>query len=228
MLDSSLDYIQSIRDRPVWQPIPVNVRAAIDGESLPEHGQSLSNVCRDVLDYVIPYSYGNRHPRFWGWVFGAGTLGGALADMIAAAMNANTGSGTHSPILVERIVIKWMRQLFGFTHENSGGLIVSGTSMATVLCMAAARQRTLPTVRQDGLVDRSQLAAYASTETHMCVIRALELLGLGSKMMRRIPVDENFCIKIDDLKEAIRNDREQGLTPFCIVGNAGMFILVTR
>src|SRR5690242_3256404 len=50
MLDSSLDSIQSIRDRPVWQPIPDDVRAAIDDESLPEHGQSLSNVCRDVLD----------------------------------------------------------------------------------------------------------------------------------------------------------------------------------
>ncbi|CAF4075299.1 unnamed protein product [Rotaria sp. Silwood2] len=190
MLDSSLDYIQAIPDH----------------ESLPEHGQSLSNVCRDVLNYVMPYSYGNRHPRFWGWMFGAGTLGGVLADMIASAMNANTGSSTHSPILVERTVIKWMRQLFGFTHENSGGLIVSGTSMATVLCMAAARQRALTKVRQDGLVNKPRLITYASTETHISVVRALELLELGSKMILRVPTDENFRIKIDDLKTMIQND----------------------
>lgn len=227
MLDSSLDYIQSVRDRPVWRPVPNDIRAIIDSEPLPEHGQSLLNVCHDVLDYVMPYSYGNRHPRFWGWVFGAGTLGGALADMIAAAMDVNTGSGTHSPIIVERTVIKWMCQLFGFTHETSGGLIVSGTSMATVLCMAAARQRALGNVRPDGLVNGPRLITYTSTETHMCVSRALELLGIGSKSIRLAAVDENFCIKINELKTAIREDREQGLIPFCVVGNAGIFILVT-
>ena len=54
----------------------------------------------------------------------------------------------------------------------------------------------------------------------MCITRALELLGLGSKALRFISVDENFCIKIDELK----NDRAKGLRPFCIVGNADHFM----
>jgi glutamate/tyrosine decarboxylase-like PLP-dependent enzyme len=56
----------------------------------------------------------------------------------------------------------------------------------------------------------------------MCVGKALELLGFGSKAMHLIAVDENFSINIDELKKTIENDRKNGLIPFCIVGNAGI------
>lgn len=222
VLDSSIDYLEYVRDRPVWRPVPLDIHAAIEKEPLPEQGQSLEDVCRDSLTYVMPYGLGNTHPRFWGWTTGEGTFGGILADMIATTMNVNNVGGAHSAVLIERAVIQWMRQIFGFPRGDvGGGLIVSGTSMATVICMAVARQRAIANVRHDGLVLGPQLIAYASTETHSCILRALELLGLGSKAMRYIAVDHNFRIKIDELKVAIHTDRENGLVPFCIVGNAG-------
>jgi hypothetical protein len=223
MIDSSLDFIQHVRDRRVWQPIPVDVRMTLECDPVPEQGQSLADVCHDVLTYVLPYPSGNIHPRFLGWADGEGTLSGILTDMIATTMNANCDGGSHSAIYVERTVIKWMCQLFNFPKATSGGLLVSGTSMATVISMAAARCLALINVRQDGLVGGPQLIAYASTETHICVTKALELLGLGSRALRHVPVDENFCIKIDDLKAIIQEDRDKGLIPFCIVGNAGKF-----
>ncbi len=90
--------------------------------------------------------------------------------------------------------------------------------------MAAARCRALANVREDGLVNGPQLVAYASTEVHICIKKALELLGLGSKALHLVPVDDNFRIKIADLKMAIENDRKNGLVPFCIVGNAGKIL----
>jgi aromatic-L-amino-acid decarboxylase len=87
--------------------------------------------------------------------------------------------------------------------------------------MAAARCRAVSNVREDGLVNGPQLVAYGSTEAHLCVKKALELLGLGSKSVHLVPVDDNFQIKIDDLKAAIQTDRKNGLVPFCIIGNAG-------
>ena len=223
IIDSSLDFIQHVRDRRVWQPVSVDVRMTLECDPLPEHGQSLADVFRDVITYVLPYPSGNIHPRFLGWADGEGTLGGILADMIATTMNANCDGGSHSAIYIERTVIRWMCQLFNFPKASSGGLIVSGTSMATVISMAAARYRALINVRQDGLVGGPQLIAYASTETHLCIAKALELLGLGSRALRHVPVDENFCLKIDDLKTMIKTDRAKGLIPFCIVGNAGEF-----
>jgi glutamate/tyrosine decarboxylase-like PLP-dependent enzyme len=222
-LNLSLDYIQYVRDRPVWQPLPNNVRAEIEDEPLPEQGQSLSSVCDDVFRWVVPYARGNIHPRFWGWVSGEGTLGGVLSDMIAATINMNACSHAHSAAYVERTVIEWMRQIFGFPKDIAGGLLVSGTSIATIIGMAAARQRALASVREDGLANGPQLIAYVSTEAHTCIQKALELLGLGSKALHLIPVDENFQIKIDDLKTAIQNDRDKGFVPFCIIGNAGKY-----
>ncbi|UJR20145.1 hypothetical protein I4U23_023277 [Adineta vaga] len=220
-LNLSLDYIQYVRDRPVSQIMPSTVITTIEDEPLPSKGQSLSSVCRDVFNYVVPYARGNVHPRFWGWVSGEGTLGGVLADMISATININACSSTHSAAFVERTVIEWMRQIFGFPKDITGGLLVSGTSIATLISMAAARQRILADVRKNGLIHERQLIAYASVEAHVCVQKALELLGLGSSALHHIAVDENFQIKIDELKLAIRSDREKGFIPFCVIGNAG-------
>lgn len=225
MLDASLNYIQTIRDRPIWQPIPKDVRAILEDEPLPEEGRLLTDVCHDVSTYILPYPRGNTHPRFWAWVKNEGTVGGVLAEMIAAAMNINTGGGpSHSGYFVEHAVIDWMRQVFGFPKMKNGGLILSGTSMATMVSIATARRRALVNIREDGHVHGPQLIAYASTEVHGCVTKAIQLLGLGSKALRLIPVDDNFRIKIDQLKMAIQEDRNKGLVPFCIIGNAGKFL----
>jgi len=224
MLNSSLDHIEYVRNRPVCRPIPDDVRRNIEDEPLPEQGQSLLSVCNDTVSYIIPYARGNMHPRFWGWVSGEGTLGGVIADMTAATLNMNACAAPSISAFVERATIEWMRQIFDFPKDSTGGLLVSGTSIATIISMAAARCRALANVREDGLANGPQLVAYASTEVHICIKKALELLGLGSKALHLVPVDDNFRIKIADLKMAIQNDRNNGLVPFCIVGNAGKIL----
>lgn len=221
MLDTSLDYIQFIRTRPVWRSVPNDVWSMLKDEQLPKQGQPLSDVCHGVVNYIMPYPRGNIHPRFWGWVAGEGTLGGVLGAMISATLNINVVTGNHSATVVELTVIHWMRQLFGFPKERLGGLLVSGTSMATVISMATARQQVIAKVKEEGLFNGPRLVAYASEETNICVAKALELLGLGSNALHLIPIDDNFQIKISELKKAIRDDRNKGLVPFCIVGNAG-------
>ncbi|CAF3983699.1 unnamed protein product [Rotaria sordida] len=222
MLDISLDFIEKARDRPAWIPLPNEVRHRIMSEVLPEHGKSMTDVCQDIIDDVLPYSGGNTHPRFWGWVHGSGTVGGVIAEMMTAAMNSNVGLCSHSGVLIERQVIDWMKQLFQFPKTTAGGIIVSGTSMAAVVCLAVARYHALNKVRQDGLVTLGvQLVAYASTQTHVCVAKALELLGLGVQALRLVPVDEEYRMNIEALKIMIEEDRQQGFVPFCIVGNAG-------
>lgn len=221
ILDSSIQTIQSIRNGPVWQPVPKEIRSIIENEPVPEHSQSLSNIYQEISSNIIPYTRGNIHPRFWGWAMGEGTFGGILADMLTSTMNINAGGATHSGVYVERTVIQWMRQVFGFPKSENGGLIMSGTSMASVICMATARRRFLKNVRQDGIRNSPHLIIYASTEVHICISKALELLGFGSKSMHSISVNENFCMNIDELKQTIENDRNNGLIPFCIIGNAG-------
>jgi aromatic-L-amino-acid decarboxylase len=221
MLDDILDYVEHIRNRPVWRPMDEEVRAAFRGP-LPHAPTELAEVHRDFLKYVLPYATGNVHPGFMGWVHGGGTIIGMLAEMLAGGLNANCGGRDHAPIEVERQIVAWARRLFGFP-EDATGLFVTGTSMANFVALLVARRAALgAAVRQAGLAAAPQrLVAYASVAAHGCIPRAMDYAGLGSNALRLIPVDGHHRIDLGALRRAIAADRSAGLTPFLVIGTAG-------
>ena len=83
MLDDMIDYVATIRERPVWQPIPGEVRARFRA-GLPREPSDLDDVYREFTDFIVPYTTGNVHPGFMGWVHGGGNVVGMLAEMLAA------------------------------------------------------------------------------------------------------------------------------------------------
>ena len=104
MLDDILDYIENIRERPVWQPIPDDVRARLR-EAVPAAPSDLGAVHDAFMRDILPYATGNTHPGFMGWVHGGGNVPGMLAEMLAAGLNANLGGRDHMPIEVERQIV---------------------------------------------------------------------------------------------------------------------------
>jgi aromatic-L-amino-acid decarboxylase len=221
MLDDMLDYVENIRERPVWQPIPTEVRERFYS-AVPFAPSDLSAVHDEFMRYVLPFGSGNSHPGFMGWVQGGGTPVGMLAEMLAAGMNANVGGRNHIPIEVERQVTRWMREIFGFP-ESATGLFVTGTSTANLISVIIARSVALGLeVRSQGVASISKrLAAYASTAAHDSLRKALDFAGLGSDALHLIPTDHRYRIDLEMLKETIRRDREAGFAPFMLVGNAG-------
>lgn len=220
MLDDVVDHIASLADRPLWQAPPPRVRAAFDSP-LPLTPTPLAQVHAEVRENILPYGSGNGHPGFMGWVQGGGTVVGMLGDMIAAGLNSNLGGRDHAPLDVERQVGRWMRDIFGFP-ETADGLFFTGTSQATLVAVVAARTRTLGTqARRVGLPTDRVLTAYASSEAHACISRALDIAGIGSDQLRSIPADRNHRIDLTALRAAIDADRAAGHRPFLLVGTAG-------
>jgi aromatic-L-amino-acid decarboxylase len=225
MLDDMLDFIVTIRERPVWRPIPDTVRGHFR-EALPRAPMALDAVHEEFREYILPYGAGNVHPGFMGWVQGAGTVTGMLAEMLAAGLNANLGGRDQAPLEVERQIVLWMRQLFGFP-DTASGLFVTGASMANFLGLLVARTEALGAgVRQTGLCrsDRHRiggLRAYASTAAHNCVVQAMEMSGLGAEALRQVAADQDGRIDVAALGRAIIADRAQGLSPFLVVASAG-------
>ena len=125
MLDDALDYVEHIRERPVWQPIPAEVRDRFR-DPVPRAPSDLAAVHGKFLNDILPYATGNTHPGFMGWVHGGGTPVGMLAEMLAASLNANLGGRDHIPIEVERQIVRWMQTIFGFP-ESATGLFVTGS-----------------------------------------------------------------------------------------------------
>lgn len=220
-LDDMIDHLASLRDRPVWQPAPREVRAQFE-HPLPRAPQPLRETLGDFEAFIKPYATGNGHPLFMGWVHGAGTPLGMLAEMLAAGLNANCGGRDHIGLDVERQIAAWAAEMFGFP-PGASGIFVTGTSVANLVALLVARTAALgESVRHRGLRDAAtQLTAYASEEAHGCILQAAEIAGIGSGQVRRIPVDRCGAMRIDCLDAAIDADLARGLTPFLVVGTAG-------
>ncbi len=221
MLDDMFDFLEHLRERPVWQPIPPTARDAFQ-QPLPQTAHSLESVHATFIRDILPYAIGNAHPGFMGWVHGGGTPVGMLADMLSAGLNANLGGRDQIPVEVERQVTRWMSELFGFP-ESASGLFVTGTSMANLIAVWVARTAALGTeVRAAGVAaGGKQLTAYASAGAHSCIAQAMDLAGFGREALRVVPMNDRFQLDIAKLESAIAEDRKRGFTPFFIAATAG-------
>lgn len=221
VMDACLDRVESVRELP-WQPPPDTLPGDRHGlpEPVPRQGVGLDALARDLMEGVMPFATGNTHPRFAGWVHGTGLASGVLAELVAATMNSNAGGRRHIAIDIERRVIDWCASLHGLP-ESAGGLLTSGTSMATLLALQAARVHRLgESVRREG--SSHALTLYAASGTHQCVARAAEMLGLGSEAVRSLPIDPaTGSVSLPALERAIADDTAAGRQPFCVVGTAG-------
>ncbi len=219
MLDDMIDHLRERRAAPVWQPLPPDLRASLRAP-LPVDGAAPEAVYARFRETILPYSTGNTHPRFMGWVHGGGTPLGMLAEMLAGGLNANLGGRDHAPIEAERQVIAWAAQAFGLP-PGAGGLLVTGSSMANFIAVLMARQAALgPDSRERG-IGAARLTAYASQGVHRCVPDAMDMAGLGSAALRRVPVGPDYRMDISALRAAIAADRAAGATPFLVIGTAG-------
>ena len=221
MIDDVVDYLRTLRDRPVWQPVPDTVREQLS-TGLPIEPAGAEAAYEDFRRYVLPYPRGNNHPRFWGWVNGSALPLGVLGDLLAAALNPSVGAFENSATMVEEQVLGWLKQMLGF-QPTAGAVLTSGCSMSNIIGLAVARGAKAPfDLRRLGLAAAPRpLVLYASAETHSSVQKAVELLGLGGDALRRVPVDASYRTDIVALERAIREDRLAGLQPFCVVSNAG-------
>jgi glutamate/tyrosine decarboxylase-like PLP-dependent enzyme len=220
MVDDVIEFHAGIGERPAWRPLPAQTRAALRRPA-PREGAG-ADVAYDVFrEHVLPYPFGNVHPRVWGWVNGTGTTLAAFADMLASAMNPNCWGGEHAASYVEAQVLDWMKDLL--RCDAASGVLVSGGSVANLIGIAAARDACgggdVGRVGVRGLP--RPLVLYASDQVHNSVHKAASLLGIGLDGLRLIRTDEDFRIDVAALEHTIAQDRAAGMHPFCVVGTAG-------
>jgi glutamate/tyrosine decarboxylase-like PLP-dependent enzyme len=219
MMDDALDHLEGVRARPVWTRMPAELRAELRAE-LPIAPTAPEVVYDEFKRLIQPFSTGNVHPAFMGWVHGGGTPVGMLAELLAGCLNANLGGRDHAPIEVERQVIRWSAELLGLS-QTASGLLVTGTSMANFIAVIIARTAALTrSVREKGLGDAT-LLGYTSAAAHGCIPRAFDMAGLGSSALRHIPIDSDGRMDVAALTVALDQDMAAGVVPFLVVGTAG-------
>lgn len=220
LMDHALDEHRALAGAPCYVPVPESVRSGLR-EAPSEHGMGIEAAVERALELIAPHGLGNRSPRFWGWVVGAGNLPGWLGQLLANSMNNNVFAGDQAPVLVEREVLRWFCEWFGFP-ESASGLLVDGASMANILGLAVARHAaTRGRIRREGAEACARLRLYCSSATHVSIFKAAELLGLGTNAVHVVEACANGRLEPNTLSAAIAADVAAGLEPFCIVANAG-------
>jgi glutamate/tyrosine decarboxylase-like PLP-dependent enzyme len=221
MIDDLVDYWKGIREEPIWKPIPDEVKATFS-ETIPKDPTAPNEVYEEFKKSIFPYNKGNVHPRFFAWIQGTGNPMGVWGDLLASGMNPNVAIGEHAPMYIDQQVVNWCKEMMNFPKDASG-ILVSGGSMANITALTVARNSFRDhQFRQKGLQESaSKLLIYCSVETHSCIQKAAEIIGLGTDSVRKIGVNKQYEMIAEELEVQIQADLEAGFSPFCIVGTSG-------
>lgn len=185
-------------------------------ENLPEQGIAPELALHQATE-VLDQSMAQSRPRFLAYIGSSGLEIGAVADFLAASYDINVALDARASSILEVQTSRWLGEFIGYS--NARGLFTSGGTISNITALAAARQRAQPSSRELGIT--SPLAVYCSAEAHYSNKRAIELLGLGSRAIRAIPIDENHRLIPEALEARIIEDLANGVQPMAIIANAG-------
>ena len=171
---------------------------------------------------ILPSMTGPKSAKFWGYVIGGGCPYGMLADMLTSGTNMPHDLPLSAAYNVNRQALNWIKEMLDYPPSASG-TFVSGCSEANFTGLAVARNaRAEVDIKTKGMQGvPKKMTLYVSDQGHDCLDRSIELLGLGTDALRRIPTDENCKIRVDLLEKVVHKDRECGFNPFCVIGCAG-------
>jgi glutamate/tyrosine decarboxylase-like PLP-dependent enzyme len=180
---------------------------------------------QETAGLLFEHSLFNGHPRFWGYITSSAAPLGALADLLASSVNPNVGAWNLSPLAseIEAQAVRWIAELIGYPPA-CGGLFVSGGNAANFVGFLAARRRKLGSdVRTKGIgtMNGRQPRIYCSAETHTWIEKAADQYGIGTDGIRWIATNERLQMDLSALRDQIKRDKEDGDTPFLVVGTAG-------
>jgi aromatic-L-amino-acid decarboxylase len=166
-----------------------------------------------------------NHPGFFGYFAITASAPGVLAEFLAAALNQQAMLWRTSPAAteLEEVSLGWLRSLMGLPG-NFEGVIYDTASISSLHALAAAREAAIPQVRNLGLAARADVGStrvYCSEHAHSSIDKAVILLGLGQRALRKIPVDDRFGMLSAALGDAIRDDRAAGIAPLAVVATIG-------
>ncbi|HET7727837.1 MAG TPA: aminotransferase class V-fold PLP-dependent enzyme, partial [Candidatus Limnocylindrales bacterium] len=206
----AVDYLDSLPDRPVGRPVPVDVlRAALSGP-LPEGPDDPVRVIEELAAAAEPGLVGSAGPRYFGFVVGGAVPASLAADWLTSTWDQNAGLYVLSPAaaVAEEVAARWLVDLFGLPSGSSVGF-TTGATMASFTALAAGRHALLERqgwdVEREGLIGAPDLPVVVGDEAHVTIHVSLQMLGLGRDRVHRVAVDGQGRMRPEALAETLRS-----------------------
>jgi aromatic-L-amino-acid decarboxylase len=198
------------------------VRAAVT-RAVPDEPVPMEELIASLRTLAFEHATYTGHPGFMAYITGAGTVPGAAADLLAAALNQNLGGWRLSPgaTEIELHLGRWFASRLGLP-ATAGGYVTSGGAMAAFVALKAARDaRAGWAIRELGARAGPPLTLYASAQVHDVNTRAADMLGLGRDAVRIVACDDDLRMRVDALRSAVAHDVTRGHKPIAVVATAG-------
>jgi aromatic-L-amino-acid decarboxylase len=227
VVDWIADYYQRIESFPVCSQVqPGHIRASLPPDP-PSQGESFDTILQDVDRLILPGITHWQSPNFFAF-FPANTSGPAiLGELLSAGLGVQGMLWATSPACteLETHVLDWLVDMLDLpatfkSHGTGGGVIQDSASSASLCALLAARERATNFGSNQRGGD-GRLVAYASTQTHSSIEKAVKIAGLGRQNLRLIEVDARFALRPEALARQIEQDRQAGLLPCFVCATVG-------
>lgn len=211
-----IDFYDNMQTQPVFRPIDNNTLKYLEEMSIPKQGRPVQDVYSEMLRDVYSNTVFNQHPRSFSCIPSTASLLSWMGDVMTNAYNPHASCQINAPAadLIEKKLIRFMCGLAGYPKE-SGGLFVSGGSIANLTALTAARDSKL------NYNERQNAVIYVSDQTHASVTKGLLIIGFCKDQISTIPTDNSFCMDTSALRVAVKKDIENGRNPFLVIASAG-------
>lgn len=222
-VDWIADYLERIEDLPVLSHVePGDVRRALPPHP-PEQGEEFAAVLVDLDRVIVPGLTHWQSPSFFGYFPASSSGPSVLGELVSAGLGVQGMLWSTSPACteLEEHVLDWLLELLGLPERfrsggSGGGVIQDSASSATLVALVAARERA----RARGATGR--LTAYASTQAHSSVDKAVRIAGLGPDALRLVPVEPaSQALDATALRRLVAEDLAAGATPVLLVASVG-------
>jgi aromatic-L-amino-acid decarboxylase len=227
VVDWIADYQSRVESFPVLSQVrPGEIRASLPAGP-PAQGEPFDALLKDVERLILPGVTHWQSPNFFAYFPCNASGPGILGDLLSAGLGVQGMLWSTSPACteLETHVMDWLVGMLGlpekFLSSSTGGGVIQDTASSAALCaLLAARERATDYVSNKKGCD-GRLVAYASTQTHSSLEKAMMIAGMGVENLRLIEVDENFAMRPDALARQIEADRRGGLTPCFVCATVG-------
>jgi aromatic-L-amino-acid decarboxylase len=225
IVDWIANYFEHLDEYPVLSQIEPDWLKSNLPESAPEKGENFGDVLKDVDRLIFPAVTHWNHPNFHGLFSTSTSSVGVFGEMLSAAFDMKAMLWRTSPASteLEDVVLDWLRQMMNLP-DSFEGIIYDTASVSTMHAIAAARERANLDIRELGMSGRSDLPllrVYCSEHVHSSIDKAVITLGLGTRSLRKISINERFEMRPNALADAIDEDLEAGYIPICVIPTIG-------
>ncbi len=227
MVDWIAEYYEHIEKYSVLSQVkPGDIRAKLP-VSPPQKGEDMQKVIADLETIILPGITHWQSPNFFAFFPANTSLPSILGELISAGLGVQGMLWATSPACteLETHLMDWLVEMMAlpphFKSDSTGGGVIQDTaSSAALVALLAARERATAYRSNEHGCD-GRLVAYASTQAHSSIEKAIKIAGIGRANLRLVDVDATFAMCPDALEQQILKDQQVGLVPFFVCATVG-------